>query len=196
MNLRVWVACLACYNAGRLIGDWFDAADAPGDMAEWREAMTANAETDTTTDLRWLRDHDIDAHEELWCLDTEGFAALGITGEMSPVTAREIAEAVEDLDDDDAAAFGAWYGESSYTVIDWHTVRAFTDARKAIVDHEWEYAFDLVGELWGEALRALPNEVRDNIDWKAVAHDMGANGGWFQSVKLPDNRVLIYTDEG
>lgn len=25
---RVWVGCLACYNAGRLVGDWHDASDA------------------------------------------------------------------------------------------------------------------------------------------------------------------------
>ena len=25
---RVWIGCLACYNAGSLVGDWFDAATA------------------------------------------------------------------------------------------------------------------------------------------------------------------------
>ena len=25
---RVWTACLGCYNAGALVGDWFDAIDA------------------------------------------------------------------------------------------------------------------------------------------------------------------------
>ncbi|GAA1703825.1 hypothetical protein FB460_0586 [Propioniferax innocua] len=30
MPLRVWPGCLSCYNAGRLVGAWIDAADAGG----------------------------------------------------------------------------------------------------------------------------------------------------------------------
>lgn len=25
---RAWIGCLACYNEGRLVGDWFDAVTA------------------------------------------------------------------------------------------------------------------------------------------------------------------------
>lgn len=28
MPLRIWPGCLSCYNAGRLVGAWIDAADA------------------------------------------------------------------------------------------------------------------------------------------------------------------------
>lgn len=188
MELRVWVACLACYNDGKLIGDWIDAADAPGDMDEWREAMRE-------ADVAVPATHDADGHEELWSLDTEGFAELGIRGEMSPVTAREIAEAVGDMDADDAPALAAWYAESSYTTMDWHTVRAFRDAYVGTFDSAWEYAFDLIGELYGEAMAALPDEVRGSIDWKHVAHQMDANGGWFASADLPNGRVAVWRDE-
>lgn len=27
-DARVWITCLACYNDGRLVGDWFPAEDA------------------------------------------------------------------------------------------------------------------------------------------------------------------------
>lgn len=64
----VWIGCLACYNAGSLVGEWCDAEDA-GYV--------------TLDDLHGNPTH----HEELWCFDHEGFPAG--TGEMSPSTASQ-----------------------------------------------------------------------------------------------------------
>lgn len=66
VNPRVWIGCLACYNAGSLVGKWYDAENAgevtPGD----------------------LHGHP-SSHEELWVFDLEGFPRAA--GEMSPLTA-------------------------------------------------------------------------------------------------------------
>ena len=62
----VWVGRLACYNEGNLLGQWFPAERA-GEV--------------TPEDLHGSPT----AHEELWCLDHEGFPAH--TGEMPPLAA-------------------------------------------------------------------------------------------------------------
>jgi hypothetical protein len=200
MELRVWVGCLACYNGGRLLGDWFDAEDAPQESDEWvtelRERFT-DAER-FAAELRWIAEHVAEGHEELWCFDNEGFAALGITGELSPVTAREVGEALSGLDDDDAAAFGAWFAEAaSYTGPDAYgsAVADFREAYKGTYPHAWHYAFDLAGELYSAELKALPDELRLSIDWEQVAESMESNG-WYVTTDLPNGGgTVVYTSE-
>ena len=86
---RVWIGCLACYNAGRLVGKWVDAIEA-GDK-------TPADIHDNATTLLSLESRDGGSpHEELWCMDHENFGGL-LTGECSPMTAQEIAEVIEKL---------------------------------------------------------------------------------------------------
>lgn len=59
----VWIGCLACYNGGRLVGDWHDAEDA-GEVTP--EDLHGNPT----------------ARDEMWVFDLEGFPSS--TGEMSP----------------------------------------------------------------------------------------------------------------
>ena len=54
---RVWVGCLACYNSGRLVGVWVDAASA--------EDLSL-ADVHREAGRVWL------GCEEVWCLDTDG----------------------------------------------------------------------------------------------------------------------------
>jgi antirestriction protein len=74
LNMRVWVGCLACYNGGRLNGEWLDAAD-----AETFDCVRSD-------------------HEEMWCLTSEG---MPVSSEMSPATAVRWAELVDAADDVD-----------------------------------------------------------------------------------------------
>lgn len=83
-TFKVWVGCLACYNDGRLVGEWFDAVDAPQDM----EAFDTALEIAPGHRL-------IDGHEELWCFDTENSP---VSGEMSPMDAQIYAGLIEDLE--------------------------------------------------------------------------------------------------
>ena len=79
---RAWVGCLACYNNGRLVGDWYDAEDT-GDLHidQVHEAGGYNGHCDG---------------EEMWCLDTENLPG----GEMDPTTAASWGERYEELADD------------------------------------------------------------------------------------------------
>lgn len=58
MSLRVWPGCLSCYNAGRLVGAWIDAADA-GELTVERLHQLAGAPLRVGC-------------EEIWCLDGDG----------------------------------------------------------------------------------------------------------------------------
>jgi hypothetical protein len=71
-KINVWVGCLACYNEGRLTG-------------EWVEALRATKFTPCTRP----------GHEEWWVLDTD--TPQWINGECSPSEAQAIAEAVQEL---------------------------------------------------------------------------------------------------
>lgn len=49
----VWIGCLECYNAGRLVGDWYPAIEA----------------RDVTTDQIHGKKARPNTHEELWVFD-------------------------------------------------------------------------------------------------------------------------------
>lgn len=53
---KVWIGCLACYNSGYLVGDWFDAVD---------------ADETTLADVHRGSGRPYAACEELWCFDHE-----------------------------------------------------------------------------------------------------------------------------
>lgn len=76
---HIWVGCLACYNEGRLAGEWFMAID--GDNIHPDHLHPKNFSP-------------MYPHEELWCLDQENFHGL-ITGECSPMEAAAAARFIE-----------------------------------------------------------------------------------------------------
>lgn len=45
---RIWVGCLACHNAGRLVGEWFDAIDGDtltvADVHRGQDCVPSNCE--------------------------------------------------------------------------------------------------------------------------------------------------------
>lgn len=84
----VWIGCLACYNEGKLIGEWYDAEDA-GEVTP--EEIHSGKPTQ---------------HEELWCFDIEGFPPN--TGEMSPCTASQWGEIFNEIGKDDWGAYLAF----------------------------------------------------------------------------------------
>jgi len=79
MDLQVWPGCLACYNAGRLVGEWVDASVA----ADWRCPVNPS-------------------HEEFMCLDDE---ITWLSHEISAHEATEWSEAVASVEDHEEDAF-------------------------------------------------------------------------------------------
>jgi antirestriction protein len=152
---RVWVGCLACYNAGALIGEWFDATDAPCEMEAFGQAVVHPAGM---------------AHEELWVFDHEGFHGL-LSGECSPMEAQRIAEALARVDE--PAAFAAWFVDtygSGIACPDDEALDAFTDAYCGEYASETDFAQELAEELG-----TVPTNYSwpaSYIDWERAARDL------------------------
>lgn len=88
---NVWIGCLACYNDGRLTGEWVDAREAADYVPCTRTEFGS-------------------PHEEWWVMDHENFDGL-LTGECSPGHAQQLAELIDRIEDDGRmapAVFASW----------------------------------------------------------------------------------------
>lgn len=146
-----WVGCLACYNAGRLAGEWMD-ADALTEFVEGGATPCGFA-----------------THDEFWCFDTEW---LGNVGECSPVDAAQRARAMADTLEDAAAAgipaeviAAAIDAEGISDPDGWRTLvgRYYTQA-----DTRAEFAQMQAEDFPG--LDELPSWM--HIDWDSTGHDL------------------------
>lgn len=162
--MRVWVGCLAHYNAGTLVGDWVDGVDA----AEWK---CANA-----------------SHEETWCFDTDD---MPVSREMSPAEAVEMAEAVQPLLDE-GHDMGAVRAMVDLGFEEWDTFAdSFRDAYAGEWTSVAEYAEDLAEDVG--YLAEVPENLRPYIDWDAFARDMGYNGEIY-TVTAPNGVYVFRTN--
>lgn len=145
-EMRAWVGCMACYNSGALVGQWYDAADA-GDV--------------TLADL-----HDgkpcPNHGEELWCYDTEGLGG----GELSPSEVAERADILSHADDADALlAYWRSVGGDLADADD-----TFADAYCG----EWQDGEDFAQDL-AEQLGAVDSHTQwpmSCIDWAAAWREL------------------------
>lgn len=156
---KVWIGCLACYNGGRLTGDWVDATEA-ADYVPCRRTEYGSP------------------HEEWWVMDHEGFGGM-LTGECSPAEAQQMAEILERVESEigaGAEAFGAFvdhYGRPSGSE-GWDDIAtAFENAYEGT--HESLVAY--VAEL-GEGSGQIPDDFPYRIDWESEAHDFECEG-WY-----------------
>lgn len=145
-----WVGCLACYNAGRLVGDWHPAITA-GDV--------------TAEDLHGRAT----SHDELWVMDHDG---LPIRGECSPARAQQIAEHLAEVDDWQRDAFRAWWASGDY-VADGDDLPILEDFEERYAG-EWdsfrEYAENLADDIGLTA--SLPDEIAAYFNWQAWTNDL------------------------
>ncbi|WP_329022551.1 MULTISPECIES: antirestriction protein ArdA [Streptomyces] len=153
---RAWIGCLACYNAGRLVGDWHD-----GDVAGLVTPEDLHGRPTT--------------HEEMWVMDHENYCGA-ITGECSPSHAAEVAEALAELDEGDAEAFAIWMRHWGMYADRDEWVDQFRDAYRGFHRSEAEYA-----QEWAEEM-ASPEEVArmntwpfSEIDWDRAAEVLFAD---------------------
>tara|TARA_R110000868_G_scaffold269128_1_gene528496 strand:+ start:213 stop:725 length:513 start_codon:yes stop_codon:yes gene_type:complete len=154
-EMRVWIGCLACYNNGNLRGDWHN-ANCAGDV--------------TPEDVHGGPS----SHDELWCMDTEGFPSG--TGEMSPQEAQDMADAFEAVDE--PAAFAAWIAAGCGTLADADEFRA---AYCGEFESEEDYAQELADEIG-----AIPPGVGwpcTCIDWGRAARELFCGDYWSTSVR-------------
>lgn len=173
---RAWVGCLACYNAGHLVGEWIDATEADT-ACDIDYALRRDRAHPATPDLaesmtRIRRAHLAEGHEEWWVFDHEGFAGL-LSGECSPAEAQRSARLFDAIgaDGHPVEAVAAW-AEHTGPVEEWDrpTRESFEDAYAGEWRSEQEYAEQLaedVGAVTGE--EAWPLSC---IDWSRAARDL------------------------
>ncbi len=188
-ELRVWVACLACYNEGRLVGEWVEAIDADAVTVKGlhHSAGFASDGLESADGARWVPEgtHTVDLsdHEELWCMDTDGFGEL-IDGECSPDEAARVAALLADVHD--VAALAAWRAHCGGS-LDEEMITAFNDGFIGVYKSEKDYAmehaeqcgFDFSDNTW-------PNSC---IDWDHATRELFYD---YWSAPASDGNVYVF----
>lgn len=168
----VWIGCLRCYNAGRLVGRWFDAVD---------------AEDVTPTDVHEAFCND-EEHEELWVMDQENLLS---TGEMSPREAAREAERLMALDSqEEREALRAWHRDGS-AVEDCDglpDLDVFHDRYQGHWDSFEDYTRDFVEQTG--MLATIPEDVSCYFDHAALARDLSFD---YTILDAPHDGVFVFT---
>jgi antirestriction protein len=176
---RVWVGCLACYNGGRLVGAWVDAAEA-ADMAEDFDAYNGGEVWSNEFDNEQRRAHLAEGHEEFWCFDHGNMRGL-VKGECSPTEAQRIGALVEAIQADghDVAAVADWAGYTGEILTGWDrpTREAFEDAYQGEHDSEEAFAQQLAHDLDG--VTGEESWPLSCIDWERAARDLFLGGDYY-----------------
>lgn len=133
---RVWAGCLHCYNSGRLVGAWYDAADIADDPHAFDvELIHRDGGYPSTPEC-----------EELWCFDLE---LIPSPGEMDLLEAARWGEVYLDLDAPHLwPALCAWVAAGMYTE-DSRGIPCIPDFLEAYGGHwnTWEdFAYDLIDQ--------------------------------------------------
>lgn len=178
----VWVGCLACYDEGRLVGEWLD-----------HDQLGEFCDADTADGLKSIGCRYAAFHEETWVMDHECFAGA-LEGECSPSEALALMgwlDEVADMFGDDvpAAVIVEYvkdnYGYRTFTDVDLVDVR---DAFIGVYDSAEDYAQEVTQDYliptpgrYGErdarelqsVLDALPYWL--HIDWATSAKELLAD---------------------
>ena len=165
---RVWIGCLACYNAGSLVGDWFDAVA---------------ADEVTTYDIHGRAS----SHDEMWVMDHEN---IPVRGEMDPLTAAEWGRCLAEVDEHQRAALYAWVESGNYVTegdTDLPSIAGFEERYhghwESFEDYARELA-DVVGLLDG-----VPEEIARYFDWGYWTRDLAFD---YSTYDDPEGGVFVF----
>lgn len=162
---RIYVACLASYNAGVLHGKWIDATDAD----EIREAIQ-----------NMLSESREPIAEEYAIHDYEGFGSLRLSEFEDIDQVCKLGAMIQEH----GAAFAA---HADNVGIDHATEESFQDAYCGEWDSERAYAENLFDELY---LHEVPDHIAAYIDYDAYARDLFINDNY--SVGSPEGVYVFY----
>lgn len=170
---RVYVACLSCYNAGRLVGGWQEAAEAD---AVSIYALHANNLTSARPDC-----------EEMWCFDTCG---LPLSRECSPTEAAEWGRMLAEVDEWQRDALLAWVRSGDYVMEGMGPMPSLPDFEEQYAG-EWasfrEYADSLADDLG--MLVGIPDEVARYFDWDLWTRDLAYD---YTTEPAPGGGVFVF----
>ena len=168
---RVWIGCLACYNSGYLVGEWFDAA---------------TADEVTTYDIHGAHSR-ADSHDELWCFDHEN---IPVRGELDPLAAAAWGRVYTEVGPEHWPALCAWVESGDY-------VAEGTGDLPSISDFEgrycgaWENFEDYARELADDIglLAGTPEEIARYFDWRAWSRDLAFD---YSTHDNPEGGVFVF----
>lgn len=215
--IRIYAACLASYNSGRLHGAWIDCeGKSASELQNEINDMLARSPYPNVmrrkcpdcgtyqTDARPYRENEDECDEcgatlpdefkpsaEEWAIhDHEGFCGL-IRSEWPDLEdVAAIAEALAD-DDDDKRRGLVWLVDSvGYSVSD--ALDKCEDVRTFNGTAE-EYAAELLEDSYSDALDKLPDLIRNHIDYEGIARDLEA-GGDIAEAEDADGSSFIVTN--
>ena len=166
---RIYVACLAAYNGGRLHGEWIDADQGADEIREAIKGMLSRSP---------------EPGAEEWAIhDHENFQGIQIGESTSVDNVAAIAELLRDHESAGAIAY------NHFSDLD--------EARKALAEQyygEWsslaDWAEDHLEDTGG--LENVPESLRSYIDFARWARDLEMSGDIF-SVEV-DSRVHIFSN--
>lgn len=152
---RVWIGCLAHYNAGFLVGHWFDAA---------------SADQVTLADVHAGSGLGLGGSEELWCFDHEH---LPVSGELSPYQAARWARRLAQVDEHLQPALRAWIESGAHTTdadSDLPDVAAFEERYCGRWDSFEDYAQQLAEDVG--LMEGWPELAVSYFDWRGWTRDL------------------------
>lgn len=161
---RIYVACLAAYNAGILHGCWIDAEQDADAIHETVQAMLGSSPVP-------------DAEE--WAIhDYEGFGSVRLSE-------SESFEAVSQI-----AAFIEKHGKVGLAALE-HYSGDLEDAERAMEDYMGTYAsLADYAESTMDGVE-IPASVAPYVDYESMGRDMEMNGGIF-TIELRFHEVLVF----
>ncbi len=158
---RIYVASLADYNAGRLLGRWIDANQAADQLhAEILEMLGESRELVA----------------EDWAIhDYEGFGGLNLSEFEDIDRIAAVAEGLAKhgpIFAELAAHFGGLCGLEE-------ACRYIEDGYRGEDENLADYVEQLLDDCYGDILKGLPDFIRYHIDFDGIAQDMEMNGDIF-----------------
>lgn len=170
---RVWIGCLACYNSGRLVGEWYDAAEAD-------TVAVDGLHVDAGTVARV-------SCEELWVMDHEN---LPISGECSPVEAAEWGRLLAEVDEWQRDALLAWVRSGDYIAEGRGDLPSLPDFEERYAG-EWDSFRDYAEELADDMglMREVPEWARAYFDLDAWARDLAYD---YTTEPAPNGGVYVF----
>jgi antirestriction protein len=158
---RIYVASLADYTAGRLLGRWIDAAQPAEAIHAEVAAMLAES---------------MEPIAEEWAIhDHEGFGSLRL-GEYETIdNVAEVANLIEEHGPVFAELVGHFGGTSDVD----EAKRYMEDGYRGEFDRVDCFVEEFVEDCYGDVLKQLPDFLRYHIDFEGIARDMEMGGDIF-----------------